>query len=390
MPRDRKRRSLSQTGGPVETAGDPAAARALAACLEVDPRAELPWTHAFHPYPARMHPETARRAIELFSGPRVLDPFVGSGTTAVEAMRAGRAFTGIDVSRVALEIAWARTRVWPPERCRRFEAAARRRVARAAAESDRAFALPGWAVREKAWYDPHVLREICLLKAILDEEPDPDFRRLFTGVLSSLVVKLSRQASDSDVRIDPRRRPRPRHAVFRAFSQRAEELTRMLLGLSSDLHKRGVAWREPELRWGDARTIRLPEGGYDLVLSSPPYPGVYDYAAHQARRYPLFGFDPSFEREHEIGARRTGGEGYGEDMGKVLAGLARALAPGGKMLLLVGDGRNLRADRLFAELAARVGGRLVAAASQRRRDWTGGPPRKEHLLLVARPECRIS
>jgi SAM-dependent methyltransferase len=385
MSPDRKRRSLSQTGGPVETSGNPAAARALAACLDVDPGAPLAWTHGFHAYPARMHPETARRALEAFPGGPVLDPFVGSGTTALEALRAGRAFTGIDVSRVALEIAWARTRAWPPERCRRFESAARRRAARAAAESDRAFRLPPWAAREGEWYDPHTLREICLLKGLLDEEPDPEFRRLFTVVLSSLAVKLSRQVSDSDVRIDPRRRPRPRHAAFRAFADRAEELTRMLLRLSSDLHRRGVRRREPELRWGDARTVELPAGGYELVLSSPPYPGTYDYAAHQERRYPLFGIDASFERAHEIGARRTGGAGYAEDMDAVLGRLGEALAPGGRMVLLVGDGRDLRADRLFAELAARHGMRLAAAASQRRRDWTGGPPRREHLLLIERP-----
>lgn len=159
----------------------------------------------------------------------------------------------------------------------------------------------------------------------------------------------------------------------------------MLLRLSSDLHKRGVPRREPELRWGDARTVELPAGGYELVLSSPPYPGTNDYAAHQERRYPLFGIDASFERTHEIGARRTGGAGYAEDMEAVLGRLAAALAPGGRMVLLVGDGRDLRADRLFAELAARRGMRLVAAASQRRRDWTGGPPRREHLLLIERP-----
>lgn len=44
-------------------------------------------THNFYRYPARFSPQFARTAIELFSKPGdvVLDPYVGGGTTIVEA-----------------------------------------------------------------------------------------------------------------------------------------------------------------------------------------------------------------------------------------------------------------------------------------------------------------
>jgi hypothetical protein len=93
-----RKRSLTHTGGRCRLSGDPALAAPLAHCLAVDPAAPLPFTHGFHAYPARMHPETARRVIATFPGGRIVDPFVGAGTTAVEAVRAGRPFTGFDIS----------------------------------------------------------------------------------------------------------------------------------------------------------------------------------------------------------------------------------------------------------------------------------------------------
>src|SRR5688572_5189934 len=146
------RRSLSTSGGPVTRSGDPELATVLARCLDVDPDAPLPYTHGFHPWPARMHPETARRAIEAFPAARILDPFVGSGTVAVEAVRAGRPFTGVDVSRVALEVAWARTRIRPPEACRAVEREAGRVASDAAKAAHRELSIPAWAERQRAWY----------------------------------------------------------------------------------------------------------------------------------------------------------------------------------------------------------------------------------------------
>jgi hypothetical protein len=261
------KRSLSSSGGRCRLSGDPELAAKLASCLSVDPDAKLPFTHGFHAYPARMHPETARRAIEAFPGGRVLDPFVGSGTTAVEAVRAGRPFLGLDISTVPLEIAWARTRIGLPEQSRKVEGAAHRLAGRAFQEVEHDFTMPPWARAEREWYDPHTLREICVLKLLIDRE-EPTLKRLLTVVLSSVLVKLSRQISDSDVKKDLYFRPRPRGAAFRWFSDKSSELTKGLLLLSSDLYKRKVAFLDPELRREDAREARLPAGSVDLIVTS--------------------------------------------------------------------------------------------------------------------------
>jgi len=61
-------------------------------------------------HPAPFPVELPRRLIELytFAGDLVLDPFVGSGSTAVAAVESGRRYVGYDVEPAYLEIAEAR------------------------------------------------------------------------------------------------------------------------------------------------------------------------------------------------------------------------------------------------------------------------------------------
>lgn len=62
------------------------------------------FTHNLYKYPARFSPLFARSAIEHFTSPgdTVLDPFVGGGTTMVEARLAGRHAFGSDISSLAV------------------------------------------------------------------------------------------------------------------------------------------------------------------------------------------------------------------------------------------------------------------------------------------------
>src|SRR5207245_8910905 len=128
--------------------------------------------------------------------------------------------------------------------------------------------------------------------------------RLLTVVLSAVLVKLSHQISESDVKKDRHFRPRPRGAAFRLFSAKSTELTRGLLALSADLFRRKIPFHEPDLRREDARRAPRPPDGVDLVVPSPPYAGPYDYAHQPPRRYPLFADDPPLAAPHEPRPRR--------------------------------------------------------------------------------------
>ncbi len=68
--------------------------------------------HEFYRYPARFSPPFARAAIEAFTrrGDLVLDPFVGGGTTAVEARLAGRLGLGSDLNPLAVLVSQVKTR----------------------------------------------------------------------------------------------------------------------------------------------------------------------------------------------------------------------------------------------------------------------------------------
>jgi DNA methylase len=69
------------------------------------------YTHEFYRYPARFSPLFAREAIRAFSEPgdTVLDPFMGGGTTLVEALISGRRAVGVDISTLAVFIAGVKT-----------------------------------------------------------------------------------------------------------------------------------------------------------------------------------------------------------------------------------------------------------------------------------------
>lgn len=67
--------------------------------------------HEFYRYPARFSPKFAAAAIESFSsaGDTILDPFVGGGTTLVEGMRLGRKAIGSDLNSLATFVARVKT-----------------------------------------------------------------------------------------------------------------------------------------------------------------------------------------------------------------------------------------------------------------------------------------
>lgn len=70
-------------------------------------------THQHYKYPARFSPEFVKAAISAFSKPGdvVLDPYMGGGTTIVEALAAGRNAYGSDLNSLAVFVARVKTEI---------------------------------------------------------------------------------------------------------------------------------------------------------------------------------------------------------------------------------------------------------------------------------------
>ncbi len=287
----RRRQPLSNVVGPTEAAGDPRVREVLAAAMDAprtaseDEDDEL--THGFHSYPARMHQAIARTLIAELqpADPMVLDPFAGSGTVLVEALVAGRPAVGVDLNPLALRIAEVKTdRRDEASRARFLEALERVAVASEARVRARVPVHAPVSRAEARWYDGHVLKELGGLRAEIDAVGDERDRRALEVVLSAIVVKFSKQRADTTEQ-EVQKRIR-KGLVTEFFVRKATELTERWRVLAERAPRTTPA---PRLVLGDARQLHRVLGNRfhsDLVITSPPYGGTYDYERHHARRFP--------------------------------------------------------------------------------------------------------
>jgi hypothetical protein len=407
---DGPRKALTNIGGPSRFSGD-ASLKALLEEAATPPADfdERALTHGFHTWPARLHPFTARTLIAAAPPGPIADPFMGGGTVPLEAMLAGRAALGNDLNPVGHEVAWVRTRRLSPGdragligRCHQLIKAARQ---------IREDARPPALLKDRVgrWFDPQALQEVWSLAAVLEawcQKVDDIHARILRAALSSIIVKVSRQVSDTVIKVDRERTDMtPKGRVDHWLKKRVDELAEQL-GAFADAVPAGTV--EPRLVLGDARVPPVDIGKFAAIISSPPYPGVYDYLEHHRLRCAVLGFPLAEATDREIGSRRAserlgvdiGNSRYVDDLGKVLANYSKQLQPEGFVALMIGDGQV--GDRVtpvlpLLEKALPAGLEIRAALSQPRPIFAaptagmrpdGGRAikkmKEEHLVYLAR------
>jgi SAM-dependent methyltransferase len=365
-----------------------------ASLFQVDPGLARALTHGFHSYAGRMHPGAARGAIAAFSKPgqRVLDPFCGSGTVLVECMAAGRRAVGIDASPLAILIAKVRSTPLAPADRGRLVRTADEIAAEAAERARRRIRphIPTWARREHNRFSPHVALELLGLRELVGATDEDPVGIALRACFSSILVKFMRQPESGATaqRIG-------RGVPSRFFAGRAQELARAL-GALADRAPAGTP--TPEIRLGDARVLDgLPDRRFDLVLSSPPYAGTYDYAEHHDVRFLWLGLPREHLDRVQVGARTSDmgspAKRWHGDRRRWLGEMARVVKPGASVVLVVGDGVVGNQPEDAAEAigfeAPKAGLELLAGAFQSRpphdrrlSEMFVGHPRREHVLIL--------
>jgi tRNA G10 N-methylase Trm11 len=304
--------------------------------------------HDIHPYPAKFIPQIPGTLISRLSarGELVLDPFGGSGTTALEAVRLGRRAVSVDANPLSALIGRAKTASLDRVVARDLqglhaalatEARALPREPAVLIQKYAAFA-PEIPNRDK-WFADSAFGEMCLLRFRISGLDTSAARDVALVALSRIAIRASFQDSETRYKSVPRE-----VAVGETLQRYLREL-RLLV--------KSVSETEAATRYGissfidaDARALPhavLPDGSVDLIVTSPPYGNATDYHLYHRFRLLWLGFDPTALGRIEMGSHlkhqreQTGFASYFADLKAAVRSMARVLRPSRYAALVLGD-----------------------------------------------------
>ena len=245
------------------------------------------FTHDFHLYPAVMNPHIARRLIKEFGGDSkfLLDPFCGSGTSLVEARIAGLSATGFDLNPAARLIARSKTRNYDIDQLTSFVSSLYKPIESLdSVRLDRAIEDSGFSEDAiRSWFPEETIVEVASFLDVIDELSygQEDLARFAKISLSDCLRKVSFQRMNEwkNYRIEGWREKMDIEAAIQPLRKPLEKkLESNLLGaidFMSRLENSGIT--ESVVKVEDFNSVdsamfpNSPDGGFDLVVTSPPY-----------------------------------------------------------------------------------------------------------------------
>jgi tRNA G10 N-methylase Trm11 len=285
-------------------------------------------THWIYPYKGKFHPQLVRAALNIIGlepGDTVLDPFVGSGTTSLEAQLLGVNSVGFDAS--PLCVLQSRVKTVSHEVIDKIrERCAELSKVNAANTS---------------------LHEATSTMSVDKDQRVGDFFRLAQLVALSDSVRRRKDAAA-------------------ALASKTKLMVQSVADHDQIRKDLGLTLGRATIERGDARALPVRDNSIDGIITSPPYSIALDYIKNDAHALQALGFDTSEIREQFIGLRGTMRERvplYNEDIQGCLNEMVRVLKPNKYALIVIGNavfgGTSLQSAELITEYASGIGLRLT-------------------------------
>jgi len=244
-------------------------------------------THGLHKYPAKFFPELPRWLIRRYSkeGDLILDPFLGSGTTNVEALLLRRDSVGIDVDPFSRML--AKVKVTPLKEGELKES--QRRLLRAVTIFDPAKVflrdIPYFPYRDN-WFNREIILELSYIRKMIAKlDCSEDTREFFSICLSSVIRSVS-NADDNCTRTVIREKLNKKVSPSDALRKFAEAIlinVPKMIEFSKRCPRDIKVFLPDDM---DARKITFEPETFDLAVTSPPYANAVDYPrTHQLEMY---------------------------------------------------------------------------------------------------------
>ena len=293
-------------------------------------------THNFHSFPAKFPPQLPKKFIETLTKPGdiVLDPMAGSGTTIVEAVLADRASIGIDIDPLALKIIKVKTtpidKNVVTKQLGEIIFNANLSLSRNAKDlKDNQSEYFGADTKKfiNQWFLPETQLELYALIKEIRKISDLDIQNFFLVCFSAIVitksggVSLALDLGHTRPHLAKKVIDRTGKLLFGENSTSIPSyLTKTLKPTLTEFEKRclqnlngllspAINYRIPNVIFGNAQLLPLPENSVDLIVTSPPYASnAIDYM--RAHKYSLTWLghsikELSLQRNKYIGGEST-------------------------------------------------------------------------------------
>lgn len=325
--------------------------------------------HGLHPYLGKFVPQLVEVFLDRYfrRGDCVYDPFVGSGTTLVEANVFGADSVGCDVS--AFNCLLSRVKMTE------YSLAALEMGLRAALEEvrrqgpARTHEASEWLER---WYAPQALGELLRYRELTTERLNGAERDVARIVLSR-AARSARLTTHFD--LDFPRAPTTKSYFCHKHKRTCapvQQAMKFLVRYTNDTVARLRAFasyrkgRRVHVLHADSRTVDLPMRP-DGIITSPPYPGLIDYHEQHRYAYELLGLHD--RREEEIGPAARGTsraaiDDYVAKMTEVFRASSVQMRRGAPIIIVVNDSRGLY-PRILAESGLKLEQTLTRHVNRR-------------------------
>jgi SAM-dependent methyltransferase len=289
----------------------------------------FPWNGQFSPQLIEVLLQTYAKA-----GCYVLDPFLGSGTVLYEAGRLGYPTFGAEINPAAFKMASTYSLM-------NVNLAKRRRIL-----EDVADLLDDLTPDAAPLFATSRTRHDGPLHEALARQAAAASDRHARGLLETLIVLLNVGDREPDQR------------TVQATWSKLRDIVLALPASDAPL----------EVVNCDARSLPLPTGRVDIVVTSPPYINVFNYHQQYRKSLELMGWDLLEVAKSEIGSNRKHRGNrfltvtqYCLDMLAVFEELRRVCKPGARIVIVVGRESNVRKTvflngEIVAGLAVRCAG----------------------------------
>ena len=288
-------------------------------------------THWIYPYKGKFHPQMIRALLNIIGlneGDTVLDPYIGSGTTAVEAQLLGINCVGIDISPLCTLLSKVKT--------------------------ESIYVLP----QILDWKDEVIKRIKPSLLNLEDQTIDETINIISEEKVRNF-FEMAKLVSISD-------NARRGKDFSNSFLKNIELMIASVSDYVEIVKKLKLKLGTVDIRNSDSRLLLIEKNSIDGIVTSPPYSIALDYVSNDAHSLKELGFNISEIREEFIGVRGKGQtriDLYNNDMKKSLDEMYRVLKPNKFAAIILGNatylGQEVNTVEFTIEYAEKIGFKLV-------------------------------